>query len=56
VFFLIIIAILLALIAFENPQRSGIGMVVVALGIPVYHFLFRPSRLHPLPIKPSLDS
>jgi APA family basic amino acid/polyamine antiporter len=56
VFFLIVIAILLALIAFDNPQRGAIGMAVVALGIPVYHFLFRPDKLPPALTKSALDS
>ncbi|HYL98343.1 MAG TPA: amino acid permease [Blastocatellia bacterium] len=39
--FLVFIAALLALLAIGKPQQAAIGVAVVALGFPVYQFIFR---------------
>ena len=39
--FLIPIGAVLVLLAMENPQRSALGVAVVALGVPVYGLFFR---------------
>lgn len=44
--FLVIVGLLLVLLAGNNPKQSFLGVGVVALGIPVYYFLFR-RRLKP---------
>ncbi len=40
-FFLLIIGALLFLLASNNPLQAFLGVGVVALGVPVYHLLFR---------------
>ncbi|HEX8922438.1 MAG TPA: hypothetical protein VF766_13275, partial [Pyrinomonadaceae bacterium] len=40
-FFLLIIVALLFLLASNNPKQAFLGVGVVALGVPVYHLLFR---------------
>lgn len=42
VIFLVLIVLLLFLIGGENPKQAALGVAVVSLGWPVYHFLFRP--------------
>jgi APA family basic amino acid/polyamine antiporter len=39
--FLVLVAVLLVLLAVNNPKEAGLGMVVVALGWPVYRLVFR---------------
>jgi APA family basic amino acid/polyamine antiporter len=39
--FLALIALLLVLLAGHNPKQAFLGVFVVALGVPVYHLLFR---------------
>lgn len=39
--FLFLILLLLVLLASNNPIQSLLGVVVVAMGLPVYYFLFR---------------
>jgi APA family basic amino acid/polyamine antiporter len=41
--FLLLVALLLFLLASNNPKQSFLGFGVVALGIPVYYFSFRSS-------------
>ena len=41
IFFLLITAIVLLLIAMKNPFQSFLGVAVVLLGFPVYHFVLR---------------
>ena len=41
IFFLVITALVLLLIAMDNPFQSFLGVAVVLAGIPVYHLLFR---------------
>ena len=43
--FLVPTAVLLALLAMNQPKHAGIGLAVVLLGLPVYHLLF--TRLAP---------
>ena len=43
--FLVMIVLLLVLIGGNNPKQALLGVVVVALGFPVYLFLFRNKRL-----------
>ena len=38
--FLVPTTVLLALLAVSNPGHAGIGLGVVLLGVPVYHFVF----------------
>ena len=45
VVFLIMIIFLLVLLAGNNPAQAFLGVAVVALGLPVYLFLFRNKRL-----------
>jgi len=45
VVFLIMIIFLLVLLAGNNPTQAFLGVAVVALGLPVYLFLFRNKRL-----------
>jgi APA family basic amino acid/polyamine antiporter len=40
-FFLALVAVLLLLIAANNPRQAFLGTAVVALGAPVYHLVFR---------------
>jgi APA family basic amino acid/polyamine antiporter len=40
-FFLLLVAVLLFLLASRNPLQAFLGVGVVALGVPVYHLLFR---------------
>ncbi|HKR01632.1 MAG TPA: amino acid permease [Pyrinomonadaceae bacterium] len=40
-FFLLIITAMLCLLAANNPKQALLGVGVVALGVPVYHLLFR---------------
>jgi APA family basic amino acid/polyamine antiporter len=42
--FLLMLALLLLLLGSNNPGQSLLGVGVVALGIPVYYFLFRRQR------------
>lgn len=41
VIFLVLVAVLLFLLASNNPKQAFVGAGVVALGIPVYYLLFR---------------
>lgn len=41
IFFLLITVIVLLMIAMKNPFQSFLGVAVVLLGIPVYHFVLR---------------
>lgn len=41
VIFLVLIVLLLFLIGGNNPKQAALGVAVVSLGWPVYHFLFR---------------
>lgn len=41
IFFLLITAVVLLMIAMKNPFQSFLGVAVVLLGIPVYHFVLR---------------
>jgi basic amino acid/polyamine antiporter, APA family len=41
IIFLLLLAVMLFLLAMGQPVRSFLGVAVVALGIPVYYFLFR---------------
>ena len=43
--FLVMILFLLILIGSDNPKQAFLGVAVVALGLPVYLFLFRNKRL-----------
>ncbi|HJP92146.1 MAG TPA: amino acid permease, partial [Pyrinomonadaceae bacterium] len=43
--FLVMIVLLLVLIGGNNPKQAFLGVAVVALGLPVYLFLFRNKRL-----------
>jgi APA family basic amino acid/polyamine antiporter len=43
-FFLLIITAMLYLLASNNPQQAFLGVGVVALGVPVYHLLFRKKK------------
>jgi hypothetical protein len=45
VVFLIMIVFLLVLLGGNNPTQAFLGVAVVALGLPVYLFLFRNKRL-----------
>lgn len=42
--FLALVALLLFLLAAHNPLQAGLGIVIVALGIPVYLRFFRETR------------
>ena len=44
VVFLVMIVLLLILLGGNNPMQAFLGVVVVALGLPVYVFLFRKKR------------
>lgn len=44
IIFLLLIALLLCLLATNRPQQAGLGVAVVALGLPVYYLLFRQKR------------
>ncbi|HEY7783114.1 MAG TPA: amino acid permease [Pyrinomonadaceae bacterium] len=39
--FIVLILMLLVLLGMDNPSRAFLGVAVVALGLPVYFFLFR---------------
>ncbi|HKS30257.1 MAG TPA: amino acid permease [Pyrinomonadaceae bacterium] len=39
--FLLLILLLLVLLAGNNPGQAALGLLVVALGLPIYHLLFR---------------
>ena len=41
IFFLLLIALLLILLALDNPKQALLGSAVVALGLPVYYLFFR---------------
>lgn len=41
IFFLTVTAIVLFFVAMQNPTNTAIGAIVVLLGIPVYHLMFR---------------
>jgi APA family basic amino acid/polyamine antiporter len=43
--FLVLIVLMLVLLAGNNPMQAFLGVAVVALGYPVYLFLFRNKRL-----------
>src|SRR5436190_6794196 len=47
--FLVLVVVLLVLLAGHNPLQAGLGVAIVALGAPVYVFLFR----RPLTLKPA---
>ena len=40
-FFLFVTALVLLMIAMQNPFQSFLGVAVVSAGIPVYYLLFR---------------
>lgn len=40
VFFLVMTAVVLMLIAVQNPMQTAMGILVVMLGLPVYYFIF----------------
>ena len=42
--FLLLIALLLFLLGGHNPKQAGLGVGVVALGLPAYHLLFHRRR------------
>lgn len=42
--FLLLTALLLVLIAGDKPKRALLGVAVVAAGLPVYYFIFRPRQ------------
>ncbi|HEX8773973.1 MAG TPA: amino acid permease [Pyrinomonadaceae bacterium] len=44
--FLLLVAVLLVLLAGNNPKQAFLGVAVVALGVPVYHLFFRRRFLH----------
>jgi APA family basic amino acid/polyamine antiporter len=44
VFFLVMIALVLLLLAGGRPRETGLGVAVVLLGVPVYLLLTRRSR------------
>jgi APA family basic amino acid/polyamine antiporter len=44
--FLVLVAVLLVLLAGNNPKQAFLGVAVVALGVPVYHLLFRKRFSH----------
>jgi len=44
VVFVLMIVLLLVLIGGNSPWRALLGVAVVALGFPVYYFVFRPGR------------
>jgi APA family basic amino acid/polyamine antiporter len=44
--FLVLVTLLLILLAGNNPKQAFRGVAVVALGIPVYHLIFRKRFLH----------
>lgn len=44
--FLVLVGALLILLAGGNPGQAFLGVAVVALGVPVYHLLFRKRFLH----------
>jgi APA family basic amino acid/polyamine antiporter len=41
IFFLLVTAVVLMMIAMKNPKESFLGVAVVLLGLPVYHFVLR---------------
>jgi len=43
--FLVMMALTLFLLGSDNPKQAFLGVVVTALGFPVYQFLFRSKRL-----------
>jgi APA family basic amino acid/polyamine antiporter len=43
-FFLILVTILLVLLGSNSPKQAVLGLGVVALGLPIYHLLFRKRR------------
>lgn len=43
IFFLVVTAVVLFFVAMRNPLNTVIGAIVVLLGIPVYHLMFRGS-------------
>ncbi len=45
IIFLVMIALLLVLLGGNNPKQALLGVAVVALGLPVYLFLFRNKHL-----------
>jgi APA family basic amino acid/polyamine antiporter len=45
-FFLALVAVLLVLIAANNPRQAFLGTAVVALGAPVYYLVFRKRARH----------
>ncbi|HET9788787.1 MAG TPA: hypothetical protein VFP47_16730, partial [Pyrinomonadaceae bacterium] len=45
IIFLALTLLLLVLIGANNPTQALLGVVVVALGLPVYIFLFRHQRI-----------
>ena len=48
VFFLIVSVVLLAMLLIRNPKQSLLGVLVVAMGIPIYYMLFgRQAKTHP---------
>lgn len=44
--FLVLVAILLVMLAMQNPWQASLGTFAVALGLPAYHFAFRRVPTH----------
>jgi len=48
--FLVLVALLLALLALNNPLQAALGAAIVLLGIPAYHLLERRHAAHAAPV------
>lgn len=46
ILFLLLVGLLLFLLGSSNPKQALLGVVVVALGIPFYYFIFRGTKGH----------
>jgi basic amino acid/polyamine antiporter, APA family len=44
-FFLILVTILLVLLGSNSPKQAALGLGAVALGLPIYHLLFRKKKI-----------
>jgi APA family basic amino acid/polyamine antiporter len=44
-FFLVLVTILLILLGGNSPKQAVLGLGVVALGLPIYHLLFRKKKI-----------
>jgi APA family basic amino acid/polyamine antiporter len=47
VLFLVLVTLVLFLLGINNPRQAFLGVVVVALGVPVYYLFFRPGHSAP---------